>query len=689
MTNPLLAEWTTPFAAPPFAAIAPGHYPVAFTECMAEQLTEVDAIAGNPAPPTFDNTIVALERSGERLDRAASVFFNLIATDASDELQAIETEFAPRFAQHNTRITANDALFARIDALHRQRQTLGLAAEQLRLLERKHLDFVRDGAALPAPQKKRYGEIMERLSVLGTSFRQNLLADEAAYALVLDGEADLAGLPEFLRAAMQSLATERGHDGKHVVTLNRSIIEPFLTFSSRRDLREQAFNAWVKRGANGGDTDNRAIITEMLRLRLERANLLGYATYADYVLDDTMAKSADTVDRFLRDVWRPAVRRLAGERQKLQAAATAKGHNEPVRPWDWRYYAEQVRKAEYDLDEAELKPYFSLERIIEAAFYTAERLFGLSFLPRPDVPTYHPEVRAFEVRDGAGNHLGLFLADYFARASKRSGAWMSGFRAQHNLPPGGGQRPIVVNVLNFAKGAAGTPSLLSIDDALTLFHEFGHALHGLMSDVTYPTLSGTNVARDFVELPSQLYEHWLETPEILSRFARHATTGEPMPAAMIDKIRASRTFNQGCQTIEYLSSAMVDIAFHRLTDFEGVEPLAFEQATLAAIGMPGDMVMRHATPHFQHIFADDAYSAGYYSYLWSEVLDADAFEAFRERGDVFDRQLGDKLARNIYAAGATRAPEAAYIGFRGRLPTIEGLLKKRGLETEDDNNAAR
>ena len=675
MTNPLLDTWSTPFEAPPFAAVRPTHFEPAFEAALESHTREIAEIAGNADQPTFENTIVALETSGRLLDRVSSVFWNLAGADTNDEIQAVERTIAPRLAAHWNAITSNEALFRRIDALYAARDTLSLDDEQRRVLERAHLGFVRAGARLDAAGKKRKGEISQRLASLRTAFSQNVLADEKAWLMPLAGEADLAGLPDFVRAAAAGAAAERGLEG-HVVTLSRSLIEPFLTFSARRDLREAAFKAWIARGETGGTTDNRANVAEQLALTNELAKLLGYETYAAYALDDTMAKTPDAVRDLLMRTWRPAVAKAKDEAAKLQAMAAAEGQNLTIAPWDWRYYAEKVRRAEFALDEAEIKPYLPLDKMIEAAFFTAGRLFGLTFKPRTDVPVYHPEVRAWEVTGHDGRHVGVFLGDYFARPSKRSGAWMSRYRGQHKLD--GEVRPIIVNVMNFAKPEAGKPALLSIDDARTLFHEFGHALHGLLSDVAYPSISGTSVSRDFVELPSQLYEHWMLTPEILGRFARHAETGHPMPEDLIRRIQAARTFNQGFQTVEYCASALVDIAFHSLPDATGLDPIAFEAKTLGELGMPSEIVMRHRTPHFSHIFAG-GYTAGYYSYLWSEVLDADAFQAFEETGDVFNAETADRLARYVYAAGNLRAPDAAYQAFRGRLPTVEGLLKKRGL----------
>ena len=672
--NPLPEAWTTPFQAPPFATIKPEHFAPAFETAFKAHDEEIAAIASDPAVPTFANTIEAMERAGGALSKSSAVFSNLCRSHSTDELLALEREWSPKFAAHYASITTNAALFKRIDTLFAKKDELGLDAEQLRLLEKTHKRFVLAGARLEGEARERYKELSQTQAELTTRFGQNVLADEKAYSLVLTREADLAGLPQFVLDAASGAAEERGQQGAYVITLSRSLIEPFLTFSARRDLREQAWKAWVARGANGGATDNRQTIADLVRLRIEVANLLGFETYADYSLDESMAKTPARVRELLDRVWPPAVQRARDELKKLQAMAA--DDNVEIEPWDWRYYAEKVRAAEFDMDEAEIKPYLPLDRMIEAACYTATQLFGVTFKERTDVPVYHPDVRAFEVSDAQGRHIGLFYGDYYARPSKRSGAWMGIFRRQDKLD--GGTRPIVVNVLNFARGSAGEPTLLSLDDARTLFHEFGHGLHGLLSDVTYRSLACTSVVRDFVELPSQLFEHWLGTPEIMTRFARHTKTGAAMPEALMAKLKAARTFNQGFETVSFLGSAIVDMDFHTLASAASLDPLALEAETLARIGMPTEVGMRHRSTHFQHIFSG-GYPAGYYSYLWSEVLDADAFAAFEETGNVFDPGTADKLKRFVYSAGGMRKEEEAYTLFRGRLPTVDGLLKKRGL----------
>ena len=676
--NPLLGAWTGAFGLPPFAALKPEHFPPAFQQALARQRAEVDAIAANPAAPDFDNTVAAMELGGELLNRVSSVFFVLAGADTSDALQEVERDISPLLARHSNEIYLSEPLFRRFDGLHRRRESLGLTDEQKRVLDRYHTHFVRAGAALAADKKQRLAAIGERLATLGTTFGQNVLADEKAFALVPE-DGDLAGLPDFVLAAARAAAEERGFPGKHVITLSRSSIEPFLQFSARRDLREKAHHAWLKRGENGGATDNRAVITEMVQLRTERARLLGFETFADYRLDDQMAKTPKAVRELLDNIWGRGRARARRERDDLQAKVREEGGNFAIAPWDWRYYAEKVRKERYDIDEAETKPFFQLERMIEAAFETAHRLFGLNFSP-VDVPLYHPDVRAWEVKDAGGEHVGLFLGDYFARESKASGAWMTSLRDQEKLA--GDIHPIIVNVMNFSKPEPGHAVLLSFDDARTLFHEFGHGLHGLLSNVTYPLLSGTAVSSDFVELPSQLYEHWLEVPEILKKYARHCSTGEPMPQALLDRVLAARNFNQGCATVEYTSSALVDIDLHSLRDADKLDVTGFERDTLARLGMPNEIVMRHRLPHFQHLFSGGGYAAAYYSYLWSEVLDADAFLAFEEKGNAFDPETAKRLHDYIYSAGNLRDPAEAYKAFRGRLPTVDALLKKRGLEEQ-------
>ncbi|MBX9774057.1 MAG: M3 family metallopeptidase [Xanthobacteraceae bacterium] len=674
--NPFFETWSEAFEVPPFGRIAPGHFMPAFERAFAEHDADIAAVAAQAEAPSFANTIERLEKSGKLLERVAAVFFNLAGAHTNDDLLAIEREIGPKLAAHNQRILQNEALFKRIDALNRAPDA-GLTPEQRRVLDRYHKMYTRAGAGLDVATKKRLAEIAERLAVLGTTFSQNVLADEQSYTLTLESEDDLAGLPDFVRAAARSAAAERGMEGKHVITLSRSSVEPFLQFSSRRDLREKAFRAWIARGDQGGKTDNKAVIAETVALRAERAKLLGFETFAHYRLDDAMAKTPAAVRDLLDRVWAPARKGALADRDAMQELVRAEGGNFKIEPWDWRYYAEKLRKVRCDIDEATVKPYFQLHHIVDAAFYTAYKLFGLSFERRKDVAAWHPDVMVWEVLKD-GRHLGLFFGDYFARPSKRSGAWMTTLRDQEKLT-GPDVRPLVINVMNFNKGGEGQPTLLSFDDARTLFHEFGHALHGLLSDVTYPMVAGTSVLTDWVELPSQLYEHWLEQPDILRRFAIHNRTGRPIPDDLLKRLLDARNFNRGFATVEFVSSALFDLDAHLLEDAKDFDVGAFENAALAKIGMPAEIVMRHRPTHFAHVFSGGGYASAYYSYMWSEVLDADAFAAFQETGDIFDPATAKKLYDHVYAAGGKSDPEALYLAFRGRLPTADALLKQRGF----------
>ena len=668
--NPLLAPWTTPFGVPPFDLIQPKHFVPAFEQAMADHLEEIAVIGANPEPPSFANTVEALERSGRSLERVGSVFGNLVSSLGGPALEAIDTEMSPKLAQHGMRVSLDPALFRRIDALHARREELGLAEDQMRLLARMHLNLVRSGAALGEAEKARMTAISERLAVLHTAFGQNVLHDEKDWVLAL-GEGDLAGLPDFVLAGAVQAAAERGLDG-HAITLSRSLIEPFLTFSARRDLRQAAYQAWIARGTHDGPHDNRVLIPEILALRAERAKLLGYPSFAAFRLADSMAGTPDAAEALLAEVWEPAKHKAAAERDRLLAVAQAEGFNGQLAAWDWRYYAERVRRADYDLDETELKPYFVLENLQRAVFDTATRLFGLTFTLQPDVPVYHPDVRVYEVRDAEG-HVGVFIADHYGRPDKRSGAWMSSFRDQEAMDEP--VSPIIVNNNNFAKSQ---PTLLSFDDAETLFHEFGHALHGLLSRVRYPAQSGTSVRRDFVELPSQIYENWIALPETLRAYARHVETDAPVPDALIERLLAAQGFNQGFGTVEYTAAALIDMALHQHAAPETIDVEAFERSFLAGIGMPAEIGIRHRPAHFQHLFAGGGYAAGYYSYLWSEVLDADGFDAFKEAGDPFDAATAARL-RVLLSAGDTRDPMALYVAFRGRPPSTAALLRSRDL----------
>jgi peptidyl-dipeptidase Dcp len=673
--NPFFETWTTPFGLPPFGDILPEHFAPAFERGVAEQDAAIAVIAVSAETPSFANTIEALERSGRFLDRVSRVFHNLDSSVGGEALEAIARDWAPKLAQHHMRILLDGALFARVRALWERRGGLGLAPDQVRLLERHHLRFVRNGALLPPEKKARMAATTERLATLHTAFGQNVVHDEREWRLVLD-EDGLDGLPEFARAAAAEAAKERGLDGRWVVTLARSAADPFLTFSARRELRKALYDAWTRRGEHQGPHDNRPLIGEILQLRAEQARLLGYEDYARYRLDDAMAKTPEAVAGLLHQVWEPARHKAADERARLQAAAGHLGRNEPIMPWDWHYYAEKVRQAEYDLDEAEVKPYFVLDNIVRAAFDTAGHLFGLGFVERRDLPVYHPDVRAYEVRDRDGAPVGLFLHDNFARPGKRSGAWMSSFRGQETMD--GPVLPIVVNNNNFAKG---DPTLLSFDDARTLFHEFGHGLHGLLSRVRYPSQAGTAVRHDFVEFPSQIFEQWVARPEILRQYAVHCRTGERLPEELLRRLLAARTFNQGFATVEYTAAALLDLELHT-RPVEDIGDLgAFEQGFRERLGVAPEIALRHRPTHFQHLFAGGGYAAGYYAYLWAEVLDADGFAAFTEKGDVFDPALAS-LLEAIYRAGDTVDPMELYRAFRGREPRIDALLAQRGLTPE-------
>ena len=668
MTNPILSDWTTPFEIAPFADIADTDFAPALEQAMQAHNAQINAIAGHLDTPTFANTIEALEVAGEEMDKVLSVFFTVAGADSNPVREELQRQFSPKLAAHFSGISSNKALFQRVADLWARKDELDLTDEQARVLMLTHRGFVRAGAALEGDKDARMQEIKARLASLGTSFTQNLLADERDWYMDLS-EDDLEGLPGFVVDAARAAGQEKGAEGP-VVTLSRSLIVPFLQFSPRRDLREKAYRAWTARGANGGATDNREIAAEILTLREERANLLGYDSFADYKLETEMARTPDKVRDLLMQVWEPAKTRADADAEILTQMMQADGVNGPLAAWDWRYYAEQRRKAEHDLDEAALKPYLQLDRMIEASFACANRLFGLEFAPL-DVPLYHPDCRAWEVTRN-GQHIAVFIGDYFARGSKRSGAWCSAMRSQAKFPKV--QAPVVINVCNFAKG---DPALLSYDDARTLFHEFGHALHQMLSDVTYESISGTSVARDFVELPSQLYEHWLEVPEVLAEFATHAESGEAMPQEMLEKVLKAANFDQGFQTVEYVASALVDLAFH--DGAAPADPMAKQEEVLAGIGMPQAIGMRHATPHFAHVFAGDGYSSGYYSYMWSEVMDADAFAAFEEAGGAFDPERARALEDNILSTGGSREAEELYLAFRGKLPGVEALLKGRGL----------
>jgi peptidyl-dipeptidase Dcp len=678
-TNPLLKPWETPNQTPPFDEIKPEHFLPAFEQAFTDHVAEITAITHDPAAPDFDNTITALERSGKLLNKVSAVFYDLVSANSNSEILEIDKEVSLRMARHWNPIMMNGVLFGRIALLHDNRAGLKLTPEQLRLLERTYTRFHRSGAGLSEDGKNRMAEINERLAQLGTTFSHHLLADEQEWVLELT-EADYEGLSDTFIAAAKASAEERSMAGKAIVTLSRSSMEPFLQSSARRDLREKVYKAFIARGDNGNANDNNAVIGEILELREASAKLLGYPTFAAYRLEDSMAKTPEAVRGLLERVWRPARARALADRDEMQTLISEEGGNFKLAAWDWRYYAEKLRQAKANFDDAAIKPYLPLESMIAAAFDCATRLFGITFAERKDIPVWHPDVRVWEVRDASGAHKALFYGDYFARSSKRSGAWMTSLRDQQKLD--GEIAPLIINVCNFAKGAEGQPSLLSPDEARTLFHEFGHGLHGMLSNVVYPSLSGTSVFTDFVELPSQLYEHWQERPEVLQKFARHYLTGEPLPEDLLQRFLAARKFNQGFATVEFVSSALVDLEFHTQPAASIKDVKAFERAELEKIGMPEEIAMRHRPQQFGHVFSGGYYAAGYYSYMWSEVMDADAFGAFEEAGNIFDPAVAKRLHDDIYSAGGSVDPEAAYIAFRGREPEPDALLRRRGLLEE-------
>ncbi len=675
--NPMLAAWTGPYGGvPPWDQAKPDAFPAAFTLGLELLAAEIDAIAQDSAPATFANTLVPLEDAGRYIGRAETLFSVLTSSLNGPEVQAIDREWSPKMTAAFDQITFNEQLFARIAAVHAARTTAGLTPEQQRLVERTYDQYVRKGAQLTAAQKAQLGTLNQELAVLFTDFGNKVLADENTW-IVLDKPADLVGLPESLRANYQAAADERKLPGKWAVANTRSSVDPFLAASTRRDLREQVWKAFKNRGDNGGANDTNATITRIVKLRAERAALLGYRSHAHWRMADTMAVDPEKAKALMLRVWPAAVARVAEEVADMQKIATKAKAKLTIEPWDYPHYAEKVRKAKYDLDEGELKPYFELNNMIAASFYMAEQLYGLSFTEiTGKVPVFHPDVRVWEVKDKAsGTFVGLFYGDYFARPGKRSGAWAQGYQG-HETFTGKVVTAITSNNNNFVRGAAGAPVLISLDDAETLFHEFGHGLHGLLSEVRYPGLA--NTPRDFVEYPSQVHEQWVLSRPILDRFAKHYQTGKPMPQALVDKVHASSKFNQGYTTIEYLSSAIVDMSLHTTADGV-VEPDAFERDTLQKLGAPRQVVMRHRLPQFNHLFTSDSYSAGYYSYLWSEVMDADTRQAFVEAGDIFDKTTADKLRKFILAPGNSTDRAEAYRQFRGRDPEVKALLEKRGF----------
>jgi peptidyl-dipeptidase Dcp len=679
MSNPLLPKWSGPYGGvPPFDTVKVEHFKAALEEGIAQELAESEAIANDPAAPSFENTIAELERAGRTFNRVGSVYSVFGSTLNTPDFQVLEREMAPRLSAYQDQILQNEKLFKRIATVYEARERADLTSEQKRLAWLYYDRFVRSGARLTPAAKKRVAEINERLASLFTSFNQNVLADENDYVVFLENEADLVGLPESLRSAASASAEARGHKGQSAILNTRSSMEPFLTYSDRRELREKVWRSYYSRCDHGDAKDNKKIITEILALRAERAKLRGYQTHAHWRLEDvSMANTPARAMALMEAVWAPAVARVREEVADMQALADREGNGVRIAPWDYRYYAEKVRKAKYDLDQNEVKPYLQLEKLREGMFWVAGELFGFRFTPAQGVPVYHPDVRVWEVKDSAGGLVGVWYFDPYARPGKRSGAWMNAYRSQECFD---GKVPTIVsNNANFVKGTPGEPILVSWEDARTLFHEFGHALHGLNSNVAYPSLAGTAVARDYVEFPSQLLERWLETPEVLSRFALHVQTGKPIPTELVKKIERAARFNQGFITVEYLAAALVDMKLHLASD-RPIDPEAFERETLKALSMPETIVMRHRSPHFSHIFASDSYSAGYYSYLWADTLSADAFEAFTEAGGPYDKAVARRLREQILSLGNTVDPAEAYRAFRGRDAGIGALMRQRGFQ---------
>ena len=679
LANPFLVEWDTPFGVPPFDKIELAYYQPAFDEAMRQHNGEIDAILANPSAPTFTNTIEALERSGALLSRVSNVFFAMNSSLTNEDMQEIAKVVAPELSKHQDEILLNDKLFQRVKSVYEQKDALGLNPEQLKLLDEYHKGFVRGGANLNEKDKARLTEINGELSKLSLQFGENVLKENNRFELVIENEADLSGLPEAVINAAKETAKERGHEGKWAFTLHKPSMIPFLQYSDKRDLREKIYKAYYNRGNNGDELDNKKILVRMATLRAERAKLLGYETHAHYVLEDNMAKEPKNVYELLGRLWSPALERAKVEAAEMQQMIDAEGGDFKLASWDWWYYAEKVKKAKYDLDEEMLRPYFKLENVRQGVFDVAGTLFGLRFEERSDIPKYHEDVTVFEVKEADGSQVCILYVDYFPRASKRGGAWMGEFR-QQSKQNGKNIRPIIYNVGNFTKPTSDKPSLLSFDEVNTLFHEFGHALHGMLSDCTYETLAGTEVSRDFVELPSQLMENWASDPNVLKMYARHYQTGEPMPDELIEKIKKSRHFNQGFATTEYLAASFLDMDWHTLDQGREVsDVLEFEDECLSELGLMPEIISRYRSPYFRHIFAG-GYSSGYYSYVWAEVLDADAFQAFKEAGDIFDAKTAKSFRENILERGGTEDAMVLYTRFRGQDPSIEPLLERRGLK---------
>jgi peptidyl-dipeptidase Dcp len=675
--NPFFSDFDTPYGVPPFDQIKIEHYVPAFKEGIKQQEEEIAAVAGNPEAPTFENTLEALEGAGALLRKVGHVFDVLNGSMTNEEMQAVAREVAPLRSKSNDDIMLNEDLFQRVKAVYEKKDSLDLSVEQNTLLEKYYKDFVRGGANLDEAKKARLREINEKLSLLTLKFGENVLKEDNRFELVVDHEADLAGLPDVVRTTAAETAKERGHEGKWVFTLHKPSLIPFLQYSDKREYREKMFKGYINRGNNNDELDNKAILAEIAALRVEKANLLGYKTHAHFMLEQNMAKVPENVYRLLDEIWKPALKMAKKEAAELQALIDKEGGGFKLEPWDWWYYTEKLKKAKFDLDEEMLKPYFKLENVIEGVFYVSNKLFGLEFIERDDIPNYHKDAKVFEVRDGEGSHVGILYTDYFPRASKRGGAWMNAFQKQSRLG-GIDVFPIVTNNGNFSLPTADKPSLLSSENVSTLFHEFGHALHGLLSDCTYTRLSGTDVAIDFVELPSQIMENWVFEPEVLKVYAKHYETGEVIPQELVDRLTRASHFNQGFITVEYLAASYLDMDWHTLTEAKEIDVIEFENESMARIGLIPEIVTRYRSPYFRHIFSG-GYSSGYYSYIWAEVLDADAYEAFKKT-NIFDPETAKSFRENIMARGGTEDPMTLYLRFRGAEPSVEPLLKNRGLQ---------
>ena len=686
--NPFFQEWNTPYEVPPFLDIKDEHYMPAYEQGMKENLEEIDVIVNNPEDPTFANTIEELERTGKLLSKVGRVFSNLASSNTNPKLQELQRDLSPMLSAHYYKIYLNEGLFNRVDAIWQNRENLDLTSEQAKLLNDTRKGFVRSGALLSEDQKERISEINSKISGLSTSFGQNLLAETNGFELILEAS-DLEGLSDGVIAAAADAASQKmdaaesdeekdKYNDKYVFTPHRSSMYPFLTESTRRDLREKLYNSYVMRGDNNNDTDNKKIAAQIAKLRAERAQIMGYKTHAHFILDDNMLKTPEEVYDLLNKLWKPAVKRAKVEVADMQAVADAEGQNFKIAAWDWWHYSEKVRKEKYDLDESAIKPYLSLDNVLQGVFNTTNKLWGLNFTEIFDIDLYHPDARIWEVTDKDGSHLGIFIGDYFTRSNKRGGAWMSSFKGQSNLD--GRERPIVVNVCNFPAPVGDDPALLSFDNVVTLFHEFGHAMHGTLTDVKYGSMAGTSGPRDFIELPSQLLEHWASEPQVLKSFATHYETGEPIPDELIEKLLNASKFNQGFINTEYLAASLLDMDWHTISADEDIKDAnKFESESMKKVGLIGEIAPRYRTTYFAHIFSG-GYSSGYYSYVHAAVLDSDAFEAFKEAGDVFDPNLSSKLRSSIYSMGSTEEAMDLFVEFRGRKPVIEPLLKVRGLD---------